>query len=283
MLVGAIWAYFLLRRHRAKKQQTEKGDDYHHHSSWSTNGKLSRLPFYGSAAAALKSGRQQQHHRGIISTPFASTKLSTNASIMDQALRSNSNDDDIEPMLLRNAAAAVSTQASIRQSLVSWFHRSSGHHPLQLNPMVSSSSSDEDNKTMPSPGVNDMFFTMAGVRESTMAPPVMDRIVSSSTATPEAPSLVAPPEPAFFSRDEAQAYCNRHWAGARSSRASSVTTMRTTVTSGGGLSLPPTYSVGRWMDHVDDYYANTSVGRSEEEGGGETARNLPQDVLDLKL
>lgn len=291
--------------------------------------------------------RSSGESNGRISAPFGATKRS-NSSIMDEAMRAAYGTEDTSfsstprgfldekrldpnyPLPLLEPTPIP--QASIRKSIVSWFKRSSGHHPLQLNPMsrwsrstmqssapltggLSRRSSTRSNTNSQyasstySVGVNDMMFTMAGVRETIPPVPKLDlqraytgtstvstlpQTIPPDYPTPAQAAVVASPEPAF-SRDQAQAYFNSHWA--TMSRVSSVTA-GTRTTMGGesagmrtpGLS-PPSYYLGsnRGTSTVQSSPsgnasresaltdASTSVG---SEGG---STNLPEDVLDLYM
>lgn len=160
-------------------------------------------------------------------------------------------------------------QASIRQSIVNWFKRSSGHHPLKLNPMsrwsrstrASTVNSQVGGSGFPSRTPSMYSSSAYSVTAEDMAsvngsiPPVpplnIQRQYTGATNTNNTPTELSSPEP-VFTRDDAQAYYKTMWASEseRMSTASSWTdaTRSTMRASAGpataGLS-PPTYYSNR--------------------------------------
>lgn len=160
-------------------------------------------------------------------------------------------------------------QASIRKSVVSWFKRSSKHHPLKLNPMSQRSSigSTLTGGTRSRPGSQATQRTVSyystsgesaaaessGARRMQDVPPLPDlglqkayTNTNTNTNTPPAPSptestsdSVTAPFP-VFTRDDAQAYYKSMWAGSsvsgsteRMSAMSSWTDVTRTTMAGG--------------------------------------------------
>lgn len=196
----------------------------------------------------------------------------SDASILDEAIRAAygpSADRDTFSSEKQEAAAPI-LNSSIRQSLVSWFKRSSAHHPLKLSPgmarwsrstRASSVDSSDHPETNNSSSRVPSQYTVSSIRDSIPPVPPLN-LPSRATAAPV--ELPAEPEPTF-TRDDAQAYYktvyyHNETAGApgqeqlRMSTASSWTdatrsTMRVSTAAGGppltGGLAPPTYYSNR--------------------------------------
>lgn len=216
----------------------------------------------------------------------------SDASILDEAIRAAygpSADRDTFSSEKQEATAPI-LNSSIRQSLVSWFKRSSAHHPLKLSPGMARWSRSTRASSVDSsdhPGTNNSSrvpsqYTVSSIRDS--IPPVPPLNLPSRTTAAAPVELPAEPEPTF-TRDDAQAYYKTVYyhnedAGApgqeqRMSTASSWTdatrsTMRVSTAAGGppltGGLAPPTYYSNRstLMAPTDEEAGTTGTGTREE-------------------
>lgn len=247
------------------------------------------LPFGRSSSSLSINTNGGGSPRRTLALPFSSKVKRSDASIMDEAIRAaygtdsdpvpkgfldEKRHDPNYPLPLLEPEPVP--QASIRQSIVRWFKRSSGHHPLKLNPMSRWSRSTRASTLTYNKRTSSMYSVpiylanqddFSSMRSS--VPPVpplnIQRQATGASnngvavATPtaaEAPTPVAVPSelPAApmpaFTRDDAQAYYKTMWASEseRTSVASSWTdvtrsTMRvSTGPTTAGLSPPPSYS-----------------------------------------
>lgn len=180
-------------------------------------------------------------------------------------------------------------QASIRQSLVSWFKRSSRHHPLKLSPMSRWSRSTRASTFHSEAAGNNRVpsqYSASVYSDRDSIPPIPPLNIkrannnnNNNNPPPAGPSeLPATPEP-VFTRDDAQAYYKTmyHSESERMSTASSWTdatrsTMRVSaapVTA--GLS-PPTYYSNR--NTLTDM---TTLTEGCGGGGGSTTAGMQGD------
>lgn len=138
-LVGIIWIVLVVRRrrrHKYRKDNMSMGD----YASTRGTIKPSRFNFKWPSIPFKRSNRQEPQPATQFSMPNNARRSQT--SIMNEAMRaaygSNASgypgQSDVDE---KNAAynAEAMKNATIRQSLASWFKRSSRHHPLQLNAM----------------------------------------------------------------------------------------------------------------------------------------------------
>lgn len=268
-LVGLVWAALLIRRRRRRHHQDQQSvQDYA--SSIGKPKRSCKLPFGGrstssTATSSVPSFGNWGSPRHTL-TLFGHNKVKrSDASIMDEAIRAAYGSeggtipqgfreekvhDPNYPLPLLEPEPIL--QASIRQSLVSWFKRSSGHHPLKLSPnsrwsrstRASSSSSSSSSTTPPS-----------GSRANSVYSVTPEDMNSARTSIPPVPPLhlparaeLAAPAP-VFTRDDAQAYLKNMWpAGSERTSGASSWTEATRASAGpppvtAGLS-PPTYYLG---------------------------------------
>lgn len=175
-------------------------------------------------------------------------------------------------------------QASIRQSLVSWFKRSSGHHPLKLSPMSRWSRSTKAS-TEGGGGGSRAPSVYSVTPEDTLRasiPPVPPlNLQRQNTGGSASPAELAAPEP-VFTRDDAQAYLKNMWPSEseRMSTASSWTdaTHSTMRASAGppltaGLS-PPTYHLGSSRNTMTTPSEEGTVMYNLHEQQGETTEGV---------
>lgn len=145
-LVGIVWAVMIIRRRRQRRQRRDdmSNSDYastiHSHRPSRFQFNLPSLPFNRADRDGSQSTRQ-------FSMPFGSANKRTDSSVMDEAKRSAYGGDTVSvqgyldekkhdpnyPLPILEPAPV--TQASIRKSVASWFRRSPGNHPLNLNSM----------------------------------------------------------------------------------------------------------------------------------------------------
>lgn len=133
--------------------------------------------------------------------------------------------DPSKPLPLLEPAPVM--QANIRKSLASWLKRSSGHHPLRLNPMgsrrSSAASSAYTGRSERSYSVSQEDMEKHGADVPPM--PAMPALVQQATTEDTSRASQAPPTPPpaskpSFSRDDASAYYKSLWSPTDDSRAS---------------------------------------------------------------
>lgn len=293
----------LIRRRRQRNADQQSVRDYA-----STIGRPPRschlpfaLPFLGKGRATSSTATPSFGNNNNKATQRS------DASILDEAIRAAygpSADRDTFSSEKQETTAPI-LNSSIRQSLVSWFKRSSAHHPLQLSPGMARWSRSTRASSVDSsdhhPGTNNSSssrvpsqYTISSIRDSIPPVPPLN-LPSRATAAAAPVELPAEPEPTF-TRDDAQAYYKTVYyyhnedaaaaAGAgqeqRMSTASSWTdatrsTMRVSTAAGGppltGGLAPPTYYSNR----------STLMAPTDEEAGtvGTTGTGTREELYAL--
>lgn len=265
---------------RRRRRRRRNGDQPSISDYASTIGKPNRFcqwPFGGrstssTATSSTPSFGNWDAARRTLSMPFGGggNKVKrSDASIMDEAIQAayggdrettipkgfldEKKHDPNYPLPLLEPEPIL--QASIRQSLVSWFKRSSGHHPLKLSPISRWSRSTR----VPSQYSASVY---SADRDSIPPiPPLNIQRVNNNTGPSELPATPAP----VFTRDDAQAYYKTmyHSESERMSTASTWTdatrsTMRVSaapVTA--GLSPPTYYSNRNTLTEISTMAAST--------------------------
>lgn len=301
LIVGLFWGAILVRRRRHRHGQDERNPrDYA-----SRIGRRSRFNFNLPSIPALPFSfttplerfykpRPEAIPKRQVSNPFNARHVSghrndrSDSAILNEAIQAayqmDGGHNDAVPRgfldekrrdphhLLPLLDPEPIEQASIRKSVVSWFKRSSKHHPLKLNPASGSRSlrcstgSTLTGGTRSRPGSQATQRTVSyysnsgdsvvaessGARRMQDVPPLPDldlqKAYTNNTpaAAPAAPSptestseSVTAPLP-VFTRDDAQAYYKSMWAGSsvsgeteRMSAMSSWTDVTRTTMAGG--------------------------------------------------
>ncbi|KAK2613352.1 hypothetical protein N8I77_000270 [Diaporthe amygdali] len=298
LIVGLFWAAILIRRRRRRHGQDEVNPrDYA-----SRIGRRSRfnfnlpsippLPFsFTSPLERFYKPKPEAIPKRQVSNPFNAVHVSghrnarSDSSILNEAIQAayqmNGGSNDAVPQgfldekrrdpnhLLPLLDPEPIEQASIRKSVVSWFKRSSRHHPLKLNPssgnasLRSSTGSTLTGGRRSRPGSQATLRTASyhsssgdsalaessGARGMQDVPPLPDLGLQKAYTNNTAPPAPSPTESSsesvtaplpVFTRDDAQAYYKSMWAGSsvsgeteRMSAMSSWTDVTRTTMAGG--------------------------------------------------